>query len=159
TVKPAAHAVEHSGNVFAHVRPVRTAAVKSHLARQGEEAMLAVGHDSHHLVGQFALEQFEHRADVPGTFAFDGPPGGGFELCDADSDLVQFRTADDGFDTPGPDVQVADGTIADIGPPTWQAVGIVGEGFQMIAPAFAPEAAGDGAPVKGHRLDVFTFFA
>src|SRR5262249_21641744 len=49
TVEPAAHAIEHSGNVFAHVCPVRTAAVKSHLARQGEEAMLAVGYDSHHL--------------------------------------------------------------------------------------------------------------
>src|SRR5215471_14168657 len=29
----------------------------------------------------------------------------------------------------------------------------------MIAPPFAPEAAGDGAPIKVHRLDVFAFFA
>ena len=61
---------------------------------------------------------------MPGTFVFDGSPGGGFELFDADNDLVQCRTADDGFDTPGPDVQMADGTIPDIGPPTRQAVGI-----------------------------------
>src|SRR5262245_65468781 len=54
---------------------------------------------------------------------------------------------------------MADGTIADVGPPAWQAVSVVGKGFQMIAPAFAPEAAGDGAPVKVHGLDVSAFFA
>ena len=78
TVEPATYAVEHGGNVFAHVRPVRTAAVKSYLTWLGEQAMVAVGHDGHHLVGQFALEQFEHRADVPGTCVLDGGPGGGF---------------------------------------------------------------------------------
>jgi hypothetical protein len=68
-------------------------------------------------------------------------------------------TADDGLDAPGPDVQVADGTVADVGSPARQAVGVVGKGFQMIAPAFAPEAAGNSAPVEGHGLDVLTFFA
>src|SRR5215510_13177893 len=54
---------------------------------------------------------------------------------------------------------MADRTIADVGPPAWQTVSVVGKGFQMIAPAFAPEAAGDSAPVKVHGLDVFAFFA
>src|SRR5919201_47454 len=121
--------------------------------------MLAVGHDSHYLIRQCALEQFEHRADVPGTCVFDRCPGGGFEFFDADSDLVQLRTADNGFDTPGLDVQMADGPVTDVSAPAWQAVGVVGKGFQMLAPAFAPEAAGDGAPVNGHGLDVFAFFA
>src|SRR5262249_42771640 len=117
TVEPAPHTIEHGGNVFAHVRPVRTAAVKSNLARLGEQAMGAVGHDGHHLVRQLALEQFEQRADVPGTFIFDGGPCSGFELFDTDDDIVQLRTADDSFDTPGPDIQVADRTIADVGAP------------------------------------------
>src|SRR5436305_883931 len=96
---------------------------------------------------------------MPGTFISDGGPGGSFEFCDADNDLIQFRTADDGFDTPGPEVQVADRPVADVGPPARQTVGVVGKGFQMITPAFAPEAAGNGAPVKGYGLDVLAFFA
>jgi hypothetical protein len=56
TVESAAHAVEHGGNVFAHVRPVRTATIKGNLARLGEQAMVTIGHDGHHLGGQLALE-------------------------------------------------------------------------------------------------------
>src|SRR5215475_3463102 len=54
---------------------------------------------------------------------------------------------------------MADGPVTDVSTPAWQAVGVVGKGFQMIAPAFAPEAAGDSAPVQVHGLDVFAFFA
>ena len=50
--------------------------VEDYLAWLGEQAMVAIGHDGHHLVGQLALEQFEHRADMPGTCVFDGGPGG-----------------------------------------------------------------------------------
>src|SRR5262249_33622382 len=90
TVESAAYAVEHGGNVFAHVRPVRAATVKGNLARLREQAMVAVGHDGHHLVRQLALEQFEHRANVPGTFVFDRGPGGGFQLFDTNDDVVEF---------------------------------------------------------------------
>ena len=52
--------------------------------------MVAVGHDGHHLVGQLALEQFEHRADVPGTGVFDGGPCRGLQLFDVNDDVVEF---------------------------------------------------------------------
>ena len=104
TIKPAAHAVEHGSHVFTHHRPVRTATVKIYLARLRKQTMVAVGHDSHHLVREFALEQFQHRADVPGTLVSDRGPGGGWQLFDTDDDLIEFRPADYGFDTPGLDV-------------------------------------------------------
>ena len=54
---------------------------------------------------------------------------------------------------------MADGAVAHVGTPARQAVGVVGERFQVLAPALTPEAPGDGAPLDLDGLDVLAFLA
>ena len=59
----------------------------------------------------------------------------------------------------GADCEVADGAVAHVGPPARQAIGVVGERLQVLAPALAPEAADDGAPLDLDGLDVLALLA
>ena len=73
---------------------------------------------------------------------------------DAHDDVIEVRSDDHGVDSAGVDVQVTDGAVADIHAAPRQAVLEVRARFQMVAPAPAPEAAGDGASLDVDGLHV-----
>ena len=63
-VQPGPDPIEHGGDVLAHPGRVGATAVERHLAGQGKQPFLPVGHDLHHVVRESALEQFQERADL-----------------------------------------------------------------------------------------------
>ena len=153
-VEPAADAVEHGGRVLAHHRPVGTVASEGNLAGFREQAAVGIGDDAQDVIGQPSLEQLEHGSDPARALGPDGLPGGLPELPDAHDDVIEVRSDDHGVDPAGVDVQVTDGTVADIRAAPRQAVLEVRARFQMVAPAPAPEAAGDGASLDVDGLHV-----
>ena len=152
-VEPAADAVEYGGRVLAHHRPVGTVASEGNLAGFREQAAVGIGDDAQDVIGQPPLEQLEDGSDPARALGPDGLPGGLPELPDAHDDVIEVRSDDHGVDPAGVDVQVTDGAVADIRAAPRQAVLEVRARFQMVAPAPAPEAAGDGASLD---VDGFT---
>ena len=153
-VEPAADAVEHGGRVLAHHRPVGTVASEGNLAGFREQAAVGIGDDAQDVIGQPPLEQLEDGSDPARALGPDRLPGDLPELPDAHDDVIEIRSDDHGVDPAGVDVQVTDGAVADIRAAPRQAVLEVRARFQMVAPAPAPEAAGDGASLDVDGLHV-----
>ena len=96
--------------------------MERHLAGQGKQPLLTVSHDLHHMVGEFALKQFQERADLPAAPPLDRGPFLARQGLDADLDIVEFRSGNLGLDLALGDGQVADRAIADVGAAAGQAV-------------------------------------
>ena len=119
--------------------------------------MVAVGHDGHHLVREFALEQFDQRADLPGGFISDQGPVG---ACSASMPIWILYSSDPL-------------TMASIRPGRMSTARRNGCGRRSARVAggshsrkdsrfvtsLAPEARGDGSALEVHGLNVFAFFA
>ena len=118
-----------------------------------EQAAVGIGDDAQDMIGQPSLEQLED-GDPARALGPDGLPGGLPELPDAHDDVIEVRSDDHGVDPAGVDVQVTDGAVADIRAAPRQAVLEVRARFQMVAPAPAPEAVGDGASLDVDGLHV-----
>ena len=113
-----------------------------------------IGDDAQDVIGQPPLEQLEDGSDPARALGPDGLPGDLPELPDAHDDVIEVRSDDHGVDPAGVDVQVTDGAVADIRAAPWQAVLEVRARFQIVAPAPAPKAAGDGASLDVDGLHV-----
>ena len=127
---------------------------EGNLAGFREQAAVGIGDDAQDVIGQPPLEQLEDGSDPARALGPDGLPGDLPELPDAHDDVIEVRSDDHGVDPAGVDVQVTDGAVADIRAAPRQAVLEVRARFQMVAPAPAPEAAGDGASLDVDGLHV-----
>ena len=121
--------------------------------------MVAFRHHPHHVTGKLALEQLEHRANLPRAFCLNRLPGGGLELVDFNCHVIEFGSTDNSLYATGPNLQVANRPVANVAPPARQAVGIVGKRLQVLTPALAPETPCDGASCNFDGLDLPAFFS
>ena len=145
TVESRADTVDCGGDMLAHDRHVGACATHRDFALGRKQSVVGPGQSLHDGVAEFALHEIEQRVDLLGAIAFDIVPGSRIERRDFDLDLVGLGTADDRANEPGFDHQISDGTVAKVGPATWQAVGEVAVTFQVVAPASAPEGFRDVA--------------
>ena len=73
-VEPGADAVEHRGDVLAHVGPVRAAARQLDLVRRRKQAVAFPADPVHHALGEPALQQLHQRVDRARAVAADRLP-------------------------------------------------------------------------------------
>src|ERR1035437_1269276 len=156
-VQPRADAVEHRRHMLAHAGPIRTTARERDLMGRREKARFLPANPFHDALREPALQKLDERIDGAGAVRADGSPARLFDRRHPYRYLVNFRTADQGFDLAGRDLKIDYGTVADIGPAARQAVGKVAVLFQVLAPGLAPEGLDDGAAFHHHRRDRMAF--
>ena len=140
--------------MFAHYSAVGAAALHGDVVRQGEQALVMVGHDGHYAFGKSATEQVENRSDLAGTTVLDVFPCFPWKWLDGDFYRVEFGANNHGIDFTLGDVQMAHRFVAHVRAAAWQAILEVAERFEVIAPGFAPKCVRDFFLLHFDGLDV-----
>src|SRR5207247_5723297 len=151
-VQAGADAIQDGGDVFAHGRPVRTAALEADLGRSGKHAGFRITDALHDALRETPLEQFDQRIDGAGAvLAYRGPPVL-WERRHLHADSVDGRAAHESGDRAGSDLQIDHRAVADVGAAARQAVRVVAIAFEVVTPRLAPERRGNGSPIAHDRL-------
>ena len=111
------------------------------------------------MIGESALKQFEQRAHLAGTRILHLPPPVFRQGLDRNLDVVDVRPTDLRTNSALLDLQMADGTVSHVRPAARQAILIIAELLEVLAPGLAPECAGDLSPLDLHRLNVHALLA
>src|ERR1035437_363977 len=111
-VQPRADAIEHRRHMLAHAGPVRTTARELDLMGRREKTGFLPANPFHHTLREPALQKLDERIDGPGAVRADGSPARLLDRRDLHRNLVNRRTADQGFDLAGRDLKIDYGTVA-----------------------------------------------
>ncbi len=146
-------AIEDRRDMLAHRDPVRARAPKADLARPGKEPVRRRDQVRHHLRRQPPLEQFDDRGHAARAAIDQLLPAGRGDGIDFDPDVVDPRAADQCRHLPALDIEMDDRPVAQVGATPGEAVGVVGERLEVLAPRRAPERRGGVATCGQDRAE------
>jgi len=125
--------------MLAHNGPVGTVALQADLTGQGKQAFVAVGHNSHYVPGKPALKQFQERTDFPGAAILHSIPFFPGKRLDGNLHFVKF------------------GAVADICAASRQAILVIAERLEVIAPSLPPKRSQNLSSLDLHWMDIESF--
>src|SRR5256885_6021024 len=108
-VEAGADAVEHGGDMLAHISPVRAAARKLNLLWRGEQSIVFSANSLHDSLGKSTLQQLHQGINGPGTVLADGFPARLADRRDFHSDFIDGRAAHKRFHFTEGNLQIDDG--------------------------------------------------
>src|SRR6516164_9345934 len=157
-VEARADAVEHGGDMLAHISPVRATARKLNLLWRGEQSIVLSANSLHDSLGKSASQQLHQGINGPGTVLADGFPARLTNRRDFHCDFIDGRAAHKRFHFTEGNLQIDDGTIAHVSAAAGQTICVITVTLQVLAPGFSPESCSNAAAFNLDRRDDMPLF-